>query len=407
MTNTFADWIRERTPEILQGKIFVLEGWQWIGLAAIVVVGVLIDRTVRYITAFWLRKLLAKNAAALTLCKEIRLEQPVGILAMAFAWSGMLHLLDLPVGALNILTLAVKVIMAVAGVWVSYRVADLLGAWLATLAARTESTLDDLLVPMVRRVLKLLVTAFGLVFVAQNLNVDVTSLLAGLGIGGLALALAAKDTVENLFGSLTVLADRPFKIGDWVVIGDLEGTVEELGLRSTRIRTFYNSLITVPNSTLVNSAVDNYGERRYRRISTTLGLQYDTPPEKIEAFCEGIRELIRKHPYTRKDFFLVYFNKFADSSLNIMLYVFHEAPDWGTELRERQRLYIDILHLARALGVEFAFPTQTLHVSSMLEAPPVVVERSGDQSTLEIGRKEAEKIMDRTGSTNREDPLKF
>ncbi len=406
MTNTFADWIRERTPEILQGKIFVLEGWQWIGLAAIVVVGVLIDRTIRLIAAFWLRKLLAKNAAALALGKEIRLEQPVGILAMAFAWSGMLHLLDLPVGALNILTLAVKVIMAVAGVWASYRVADLLGAWLATLAARTESTLDDLLVPMVRRALKLFVTAFGLVFVAQNLDVDVTSLLAGLGIGGLAFALAAKDTVENLFGSLTVLADRPFKIGDWVVIGDLEGTVEELGLRSTRIRTFYNSLITVPNSRLVNSAVDNYGERRFRRISTSLGLQYDTPPEKIEAFCEGIRELIRKHPYTRKDFYLVHFNKFAESSLNIMLYVFHEAPDWGTELRERQRLYIDILHLARALGVEFAFPTQTLHVASMPDTPPSV-QPPGDQATLEIGRKAAEEVVSRTGSTIREDPLKF
>lgn len=405
MTTTFADWIRERVPEILQNPFFVLEGWQWISLLTIVLAGVLVDRIVRHIVAFWLRRLLAKNVAALEMEKEIHLEQPLGILAMAFAWSGMLHLLDLPDGALNILTLAVKVVMAVSGVWASYRVADLLGAWLATLAARTESTLDDLLVPMVRRVLKIIVTAFGLVFIAQNLDVDVTSLLAGLGIGGLAFALAAKDTVENLFGSLTVLADRPFQIGDWVVIGDLEGTVEELGLRSTRIRTFYNSLITVPNSHLVNMAVDNYGERRFRRISTSLGVQYDTPPEKIEAFCEGIRELIRKHPYTRKDFYLVHFKEFAASSLNIMLYVFHEAPDWATEMRERQRLFIDILHLAKALGVEFAFPTQTLHVASMPDPAPIVP--PGDPATLQAGIEAANQVMDRSGSTDRDGPVKF
>ncbi|MBD3869278.1 MAG: mechanosensitive ion channel family protein [Acidobacteria bacterium] len=405
MSTTFADWIRERVPEILKNPFFVLEGWQWVSLVAIVLVGVVIDRTVRHILAFWLRRLLAKNAAALEMEKEIRLEQPVGILVMAFAWSGMMHLLDLPEGALTILTLAVRVVIAVSGVWASYRLADLLGAWLATMAARTESTLDDLLVPMVRRALKIIVTAFGLVFIAQNLNVDVTSLLAGLGIGGLAFALAAKDTIENLFGSLTVLADRPFKIGDWVVIGDLEGTVEELGLRSTRIRTFYNSLITVPNSNLVNTAVDNYGERSYRRISTVLSVQYDTPPETIEAFCEGIRELIRLHPYTRKDFYLVNFDRFDASSLGIRLYCFHEAPDWGTELRERQRLYIDILYLARKLGVEFAFPTQTLHVSSLPDTPQVVP--PGDPATLQAGIEAAKQVVDRTGSTDREAPVQF
>jgi small-conductance mechanosensitive channel len=121
-------------------------------------------------------------------------------------------------------------------------------------------------------------------------------LLAGLGIGGIAFALAAKDTVENLFGSVTVLVDRPFQVGDWVVIGDQEGTVEEIGFRSMRLRTFYNSRITIPNSLLVKSAVDNLGARRYRRVKCMIGVQYDTPPDRIEAFCEGIRELIRRHP---------------------------------------------------------------------------------------------------------------
>ena len=125
-------------------------------------------------------------------------------------------------------------------------------------------------------------------------------ILTGLGIGGLAFALAAKDTLSNLFGSLTVLIDKPFRIGDWVNIGGIEGIIEEVGLRSTRIRTFYDSLITVPNGTLTNVHVDNYGQRRSRRLNTKIGVQYDTPPERLEAFCEGIRELIRNHLKLKK-----------------------------------------------------------------------------------------------------------
>jgi MscS family membrane protein len=277
---------------------------------------------------------------------------------------------------------------------------DLAASYFEVLAERTESKFDDLLVPMIRRALKIIVIAFGLLFIADNLNIDITSLLAGLGIGGIAFALAAKDTVENVFGSLTVMFDKPFEIGDWIKINDLEGTVEEVGFRSTRIRTFYNSQISIPNSRLVSTAVDNLGRRRYRRLSTTLGIQYDTPPEKIDAFCEGVRELIRRHPYTRKDFYMVYFNEFADFSLNILLYVFHETPDWATELRERHRLLRDIVRLAKRIGVEFAFPTQTLHVSSLPQplhvssdpAPPAQHTTPISDPIL-LGRREAEALL--------------
>jgi MscS family membrane protein len=159
-----------------------------------------------------------------------------------------------------------------------------------------------------------------------------------------------------------VLLDRPFQVGDWVLVGDVEGTVEELGFRSTRIRTFYNSLITLPNSNLIGSAVDNLGARRYRRWSTTIGVVYATPAELLDAFCEGIRELVRRHPYTRRDYYHVYVNDFGPDAVRIMLYVFFDAPDWATELRERHRLAVDIVRLAGELGVSFAFPTRTVHL---------------------------------------------
>ena len=128
-----------------------------------------------------------------------------------------------------------------------------------------------------------LVTVVGLVFLASVLRINVTSLLAGLGIGTLAFGLAAQDSVKNLFGSLTVIFDRPFHVGQWVKIGSHEGTVEEVGFRSTRIRTFYNSQVTLPNSRLTTAIVDNMGRRRYRRIKTMLSLQYDTKPEQMNA----------------------------------------------------------------------------------------------------------------------------
>ncbi len=268
----------------------------------------------------------------------------------------------------------------VAGVMAAFRVVDVITDVLGQKATATDTKIDDLLVPLLRRALKIFVFAIGLVYIADSLSIEILPLLTGLGIGGLAVAFAAKDTIENFFGSVAVIFDRPFEVGDWVVIGDVEGTVELLGFRSTRIRTFYNSQVTVPNASLVRATVDNYGRRKYRRYTTKLGVAYDTPPEKIDAFCEGIRELIRQHPYTRKDYYQVYFTGYAASSLEVMLYVFFETPDWSVELRERHRLLADILRLAHKLGVEFAYPTQTLHVKRAGESP---AEQPADYSAVE------------------------
>ena len=159
---------------------------------------------------------------------------------MALIWWFLLGLLGLPDTALAILSVAVKLLVSLSAVWSAFRLVDIIYALLMRKALATSNRFDDLLVPMVTKSLKVFVVVMGVIFSADNLNIDVTSLLAGLGIGGLAFALAAKDLLGNFFGSLTVLLDRPFQIGDWVVIGDVEGSVEEVGFRSTRVRTFYN-----------------------------------------------------------------------------------------------------------------------------------------------------------------------
>jgi MscS family membrane protein len=361
---TPAMWLRGQMPESLRGQGFILEHWQWLALALLIFLGMLVHRVLTFVLVRIVGAQLARRLKARRIDDDLirSAMRPLGLVAMAVLWWVGLYVLGLPSQALAILLLAVKFLAIAAIVWSAYRAVDVGAAILGSYAAQTATKYDDLLVPLLRSSAKIFIAAFGVVFLADNLAINITGLLAGLGIGGIAFALAAQDTVKNFFGSITVLIDRPFQVGDWIVVGDIEGTVEAVGFRSTRIRTFYNSLVTLPNSNLISADVDNYGMRRYRRWKANLGVAYDTPPEKIDVLCEGIRELVRRHPYTRKDYFHVYLNQFGSSSLDILLYIFWETPDWSTELRERHRLAVDILRLTQHLGVEIAFPTQTLYL---------------------------------------------
>ncbi len=345
-----------------------LRYYQWVSLFVLIFLGVVVDFFVRLVVAAISRRYLKRSeddvtgADARSLIR--RSSRPFRLLAGGTLVYLALPLIELPTHIDGILRTAALVFAMIAGQFAAFRVVDLAGEWFNRRAVRTASKVDDLLIPLIRKAVKVFLLAFGLIFIAESLNLPVASLLAGFGLAGAAFAFASKDTVENLFGSIAVILDRPFHQGDWIAIGDVEGIVEELGFRSTRVRTFYNSLVTVPNSTLVRATVDNYGRRRYRRFSTTLGLTYDTPPDAVEAFCEGIREIIRRGESTRKDMYEVHMRDFGPDSLQIMVYMFFRVPDWSAELRERHRFCLDILRLARELGVSFAFPTQTIHLAS-------------------------------------------
>ena len=336
--------------------------WQWIGLFGLVLLGVLVDFFCRAIVRHLLAGYIGRKQGQAHAESIAQAARPLGMFGGAVVYLLLLPILGMPLQAHELLHAAAAVYAVLAGTWAAWRLTDLGAEVLASYAARTRSKIDDVLIPLLRKGLKIFVVAIGILYGADALSIPIGPMLASLGIGGLAFAFAAKDTIENFFGSVAVILDRPFEVGDWVVIGDTEGTVEELGFRSTRIRTFYNSQVTVPNASLVRATVDNYGRRKYRRWKTTLGVQYDTTPDKLLAFTEGIRELVRTHPYTRKDYYQVWGNDYGSSSLNVLLYVFFEVPDWNTELRERERLFLDIVRLADQLGVQFAFPTTTVHL---------------------------------------------
>lgn len=399
--------LRQQLPAPLKQQGFLLEYWQWLGLLLTVALGVVMDWLVCLLLRLGVRGWRRRTAQEAFADIADNILRPFGMMAMAVVWWSGINLLGLPDSALLLLLVAVKFLASAAGVWAAYRLVDLVSAWLTDRANRSENKIDDVLAPLIPRTLKIFVTVIGVVFVADNLNIDVTGLLAGLGLGGLAFALAAKDMVQNLFGSVTVLLDRTFTVGDWIIVGDDEGTVERIGFRSTRLRTFYNSLLTIPNSRFITADVDNMGERRYRRMKAVYGVTYDTPADRIEAFCEGIRELVRQHPYMRKDYYHVYFNEFGASSLNILVYVFWETPDWATELRERHRFLLDCLRLARSLGVSFAFPTQTLHLHQGDAANPTAQELA-QQEAFTQGQAQAQDIVSATtGLGQRPPPVSF
>ncbi|MEW8030535.1 MAG: mechanosensitive ion channel domain-containing protein [Candidatus Thiodiazotropha sp.] len=399
--------LRQKVPLPLKQSTFLLQNWQWIGLLLTILIGVVIDKLVTLLLKTSVRRW--RNTTRHDEFKEISEDilRPLGLMAMAIIWWGSINLMGLPESVMLVLLLAVKFLASISGVWAAYRLVDLVSAYLHRQAELSANKLDDALVPLIPRTLKVFVTVIGFVFIADNLNIDISSLLAGLGLGGLAFALAAKDMVQNLFGSVTVLMDRTFSVGDWIVVDDVEGTVERIGFRSTRVRTFYNSVVTVPNSKFITATVDNMGERRYRRLSCKLSLTYDTPPDRIEAFCEGVRELVRQHPYMRKDYYHAYLNEFAASSLDVLLYVFWETPEWNTELRERHRFMLDILRLAQRLGVEFAFPTQTLYMKKDDETADSATEMD-QQQAFELGQSYARSIVaETTGAGIKPPPVIF
>ncbi len=356
-------WLRKWMPAgLVQSEFLDLEYWQWIGLLALALLGKIVDQLLRFVLRPLIRRITARYHGQTSEDSVRAVVRPLGLLSSGVVWLLSIGVLGFSGAPLELLLAAIGAFTILAGTWAGWNLTDLVGEVMAIKAGRTDSTIDDVLVPLLTKTVKVFIVAFGIVYAAQSLHFNIVPLITGLGIGGLAFAFAAKDTIENLFGSIAVILDRPFEVGDWVVIDDTEGTVEDVGFRSTRVRTFYNSQVTVPNSALVRAVVDNYGRRKYRRWHTTLGLQYDTTPAQLIAFTEGIRELIRAHPYTRKDYFQVWCHDFGDSSLNVMLYMFFEVPDWSTELRERERLFIDTVRLADRLGVRFAFPTQTVHL---------------------------------------------
>jgi MscS family membrane protein len=292
-------------------------------------------------------------------------ERPAGMLVLVFGLILTVHVLHPPLASFPIIGLADqagRIISIIIGVWFLWRLLDGLAAYFSAKASQTDSSLDDQLVPFIAKTLKVFLVLTAVLVVAQNMGYSVSGLIASLGIGGIAIAMAAKDTIANVFGSVMILVDRPFTINHWIRTKEFEGVVEEIGFRSTRIRTFEKTLVNVPNSILANMVVDNIDARPKRRVKMRIGITYDSTANQIQQAIEGIEKILKHHIGVDREFSLVKFDEFDDSSLSIFLYYFTKTTHWAEYLQVRQEVNMQIMTLLESIGLEFAFPTRTLHL---------------------------------------------
>ena len=360
-------WLQSKIPRWAQEQVIGLAKWQWLGLLGAIFLGLVIKLLGETVVILG-KKIISSKPESLKYQILASIDKPFGLLLASITWYICAHFLKIKGVAAAVILSLIQIVGSIAVIWASYRLTDILSHLLSKIAARTESDLDDQLVPLVSRSLRVFVIIIGVLATIQNLGFNVMSLIAGLGLGGLAFALAAKDTAANLFGSIMIILDRPFKVGDWIVAGKVEGTVEDIGFRSTRLRTFYSSQISIPNAMLANLSIDNMGRREYRRVVTNLGVTYNTSTTNMKKFVEGIKQIIKEHPNTRKDYFHVVFKDYGSSSLDVMVYFFLSVPDWTEELLQKEVIFMKIYELAEKLGISFAFPSQSLYIESVPEA---------------------------------------
>jgi len=214
---------------------------------------------------------------------------------------------------------------------------------------------------------KILIVSLGIIALLQEFGINVTGFLASLGLGGLAFALAAKDTAANIFGGIAILTDNIFKIGEWIKVGNAEGIVEDIGMRTTKIRAFDKRLIIVPNSIIANTNVENFSRRNKRRIVMRIGLTYNTSVEVIKKVIEEIRQMLLNHPEIAKDeSLLIYFDEYEDSSLSIFCYFFTTTAEWKEYLRIREDINLKIKEIIEKYPTDFAYPSNSIYFETPL-----------------------------------------
>ncbi len=378
-----SDLLANLFPGLGQKKVLGLFVWQYLGIIlfiiAIILFHFILTRVIRWVF-HRIERRFSKIESSLPIL--LKIARPIAWMIMTLLVLPFLPMLQLPISVNHYIVLIIRALTPFFLMLSFYRSVDLLSHYLSHLATLTDSKMDDQLVPLASKALKVLVVIIGLLYILQNLNVDITTLLAGISIGGIAIALAAQDTLKNFFGSVMIFLDKPFQIGDVIDLNGMRGTVEDVGFRSTRIRTFENSLLYVPNGQLADSVIDNYGLREFRLFKIMISITYDTPPILIEKFTDGLKKIIEDHPNTRKENWHVRFNAMSSSSLDILMFVYFIVPDWAGELKAREDILISTVELAEELGVRFAFPTSTIHVEELPGAGSLSPKYDTDEEVL-------------------------
>ena len=341
-------------------KLFInnkVEDWLYalgIALAAIVVA-----RMVYWAIEKYVKKLTEKTQTKIDDILINTIEKPmVAASGLAGVWFGV-NYLSFSESVDHWINSFFAVLITLVGAWLITRLFDsLVDEYLAPILANTETDLDDVLLPIVRRGVKVIIWVMALIMALDNAGYDITTVLAGLGVGGLALALAAQDSAKNIFGVFTVFTDTPFKPGERIKAGGYDGTVTEIGLRSTKIKTLEGRTVVIPNAEFSNSAIENVSSEPARKVSLNLGLTCDMDEKKIEKAMQILHDIVAENKEAIQEKPSVGFNAFGDFSLNVVFvyYIKKGADILGTQTK----VNLEILKRFNKSKIELAFPTQTI-----------------------------------------------
>lgn len=351
----------DRLPILEVYKLFDIPLWQYIASLIYIFLAFYVSKVLDFLTRVWLKRWAERTNTKFDDLLLDLLNGPVKIIAFIIFLRIGLEVFSWPLMVQTFLTKGFTVILALSLTYTVLKFIDLvLGYWKQRAGDHRDKTFDEQLFPIIRKSLKAFAVVVAILITLDNIGVNITAAIASLSIGGLAIGLAAQDTLANLFGAVAVFVDKPFRIGDRIKLESVEGDVETIGLRSTRVRTLDGHLASIPNKTVGNSTIINVTERPTIKTEMNLGVTYDTSGEKLRLALKIIEEVYRSHEKTAD--VLVGFNKFADSALNIL--VIH----WwaGTILRENiaglQEMNLKLKERFDAEGISFAFPTQTVYV---------------------------------------------
>jgi len=329
--------------------------WRWIGVFLVLGLSFLLLRLVSGVVKAREEKTSASQLAQ----SWLQLVIPVTLLALIPLVVWLLDTnLRISGHVLRVLALSLWAVFTLTLTWTVWLGSNVIAESIVSAQDMHHGSIDSQLVRLGLRLIAMILSIAILVVGAQQLGIPAYSVVAGLGVGGIAVALAARESIANLLGSLLIMFEKPFRVGHWIKVQGTEGIVESIGFRSTRIRTFYDSLVSIPSNQLVNSTVDNMAARTHRATRTFLRLRYDTVEEKIEPFVDAIRELIHGNEYTLDRRLQVAVDDFGEHGIHILVNFLLDVPDMKTEKRERQKILLDILKLAEERDIEFAVPVK-------------------------------------------------
>ena len=393
-------WLEKKYPEFFQTKALGFLIWKPLAVLFVLIISVLLFYILEPLIfglLKYLQKLMLKRSTNEIAIKNLHeLAKPLAYIIILNYIKEVLPSIQL-VDFNEFLLTGIKVAETVIWVFVFLKLVKVVLNLYHGYNEESKSRLDKQLEPILNKIIQFVVVLMGFLHVLTVFGVDPTAVLAGASIGGIAVAFAAQDSVKNFIGTMVIFMDKPFQLDDWISFGSVEGAVEKVGFRSTIIRASDTTVFQIPNSKIAEADINNIGLRIYRRYKSELGIRYDTPPELIEAFIDGIKKIIAMHPSTKSQAYNVDFIAFGDSSLKILVNVYFKGLDWGQEQESKHILHMAVIKLAATLGVEFAFPSSTLMIEELpgqtSGAPKYVTDKKETD-------KKIEKLMD--SFTNRD-----